>query len=140
MRHLYSSRVEVLRLSATMVSGTPTLAWTKITAVPDPVLGTAGELLCRLDLGFMRLGRDQPMAVVAGRAPDRVGVMFFDATAHVKAGDRVHTLAGPITGTFEIRPIPDPATDMTRVHHMEVQVVEVAQALDGVFPAAAPVS
>jgi hypothetical protein len=136
MRHLFNSRCEVLRLSGQMVDGTPTLSWTKVGGVVDPVLGTPGELMCRLDLTFQRPGKDQPMPIVAGRAPDRVGVMFFDATDNIVAGDRIHCLAGPLTGTFEIRSIPDPAVAYAAAHHGEVQVIEVSQTLPGIFPGA----
>lgn len=138
MRHLYNSRVEVLRLTAEMSHGTPTMSYVKISAIPDVLLGAAGELMCRLDLTFVRPGKDQPMPVVAGRAPDRVGLAFYDTTNVVKAGDLLKCVAGPIVGTFEIRVIPDVAVDFSAGHHMEVQVVETAQALVGVFPGAGP--
>lgn len=137
MRHLYASRAEVLRLSGVMSNGLPALAWGKIEAVADPALGVEGELLLRLDLQLMRPGKDQPMPVVVGRAPDRIGVAFYDATDVVKAGDRLHMIAGPVTGTFEIRAVPDPAVAMAATHHMEVQVIEVAQTNTGVFPGGA---
>lgn len=141
MRHLYNSRVEVRRLAGGILHGTPTaLRWDKITEVPDPVLGVPGEMMCRLDMTFQRPGKDVPMPVVAGRAPDRLGVMFFDVTDVLKAGDRVHTLTGPVTGVFEIRATPDPASGFGPIaHHMEVQVVEVAQAVAAAaFPGATP--
>lgn len=138
MRHLYNCRVQVQRLSAGMLFGAPNLSWATVTDTLDAYLGTPGELMCRLDLQFVRPGKDQPMPIVAGRAPDRVGVMFYDVTDKVKAGDRIRVLAGPVTGTFEIRAIPDPAVDLASAHHMEVQVIEVAQALAGVFPGAEP--
>jgi len=138
MRHLYNSRAEVYRLSGGIVSGTPTFTWAKITTYPDLTYGVAGEMMCRLDLSFMRQGKDQPMPVVAGRAPDRVGVLFYDNTDVLKAGDRIVMASGPVTGTFELRAIPDPAVAYATAHHMEVQVVEVSQDLVGVFPSATP--
>jgi len=138
MRHLYNCRVELLRLSGVLVDGVPTFTWARTDTLPDPVLGIPGELMCRLDLSFVRQGKDQPMPVVAGRAPDRVGVMFFDNTNEVRAGDRIRVLAGPVTGTFEIRAIPDPAVSQLVAHHMEVQIVEVAQPLTGIFPSGEP--
>lgn len=136
MRHLYVTRAEVLRLAGTLVDGSPVLTWTKVDTLVDPTLGVPGELMCRLDMAFVRPGKDQPMPVVAGRAPDRIGLMFFDSGCDIRAGDRIHTLAGPVAGTFEVRVVPDPAVDLAAAHHMEVQVVEVAQALSGVFPGA----
>ena len=138
IRHLYPTLAEVLRLSGTLVHGTPTLTWAVITDMVDPAHGVPGQLKCRIDLGYLRIGRDAPMPVVAGRAPDRMGVMFLDATGAIKAGDRIHCIAGPIAGTFEIRPLPDPAVDMSAVHHLEVQVIEVAQAVHGMVPSPEP--
>lgn len=134
MRHLYNCHVAIERLAGTMVNGTPNLSWTQITEVIDPSL-PAGQMWCRLDLTFLRPGKDQPAPLVAGRALDRVGVCFFNPTTAVAAGDRIRTVAGPVAGTFEIRSIPDPAIAMRAAHHMEVQVIEVAQGLTGVFPA-----
>lgn len=138
MRHLYNSRVEVLRLSAVMNFGTPSVQWNRTDDIHDSALGVPGELMCRADLTFQRPGKDQPMPIVAGRAPDRLGLLFFDITDTVKAGDRVRFLDGPVHGTFELRAVPDPAVDYSAAHHVEVQIVEVAQALAGVFPGAQP--
>jgi hypothetical protein len=138
MRHLFNSRVEVLRLTGVLQAGTPTLSWNTITDVVDPYLSAPGQLMCRIDLQFLRPGRDQPMPAVAGRAPDRVGVLFLSITDALKAGDRIHTLTGPVTGTFEVRAIPDVAAQFADGHHMEVQIIEVAQGLTGVFPSAEP--
>lgn len=128
MRWLYSSRVEVLRLGLTVdPDGVSSQSWVKITEIPDTVLNVPGEMMCRIDLQFQRPGKDQPMPVVAGRAPDRVGIMFFDVTDQIKSGDRFHCIKGPIAGTFEMRVNADPAQDFGTAHHMEVQIVEVAQ-------------
>lgn len=134
MRHLFSTRAEVLRLTGIMQTGTPTITWLKILDIVDEVLGIPGELMCRLDLAFIRQGKDAPMPIVAGRAPDRFGTMIFGPTDQIKAGDRLRTLSGPVQGTFEIRAIPDPAQALADVHHMEVQVIEVSQSLAGTFP------
>ncbi len=127
MRHLFHTRAEVLRLSQERRNGVPELTWQKVHTIVDRTLGVAGELKCRIDLSFQRPGKDQPMPVVAGRAPDRVGLMFLSATRHILAGDRIRCLAGPISGTFEIRAMPDVAADFFVAHHMEVQIIEVAQ-------------
>lgn len=129
MRHLYHTQAEVLRLTQTFVNGAPTMAWDKVTTILDPILGIPGELKCRIDLNFVRVGKDQPMPVVAGRAPDRVGLMLFDATDAILSGDRIHPLNGPISGMFELRAIPDVAAGWSAAHHMEVQLIEVAQSL-----------
>jgi hypothetical protein len=110
-----------------MVSGSAILSWNKISTVVDPYLGRPGELMCRLDLGYIRQGKDQPPPVVAGRAPDRTGLMFFDRGNDIRAGDRVRCITGPVEGTFEIRAIPDVAQGFSIAHHMEVQIFEVAK-------------
>jgi hypothetical protein len=128
MRHLYNTQAEVVRLTTDMQDGLATQSWQKLDAIVDPYLGTPGELMCRIDLIFQRPGKDQPMPSVAGRAPDRVGLMFFDPTDQILTGDRFHILDGPVQGTFEIRVMPDPAQQYGMLaHHMEVQVIEVAQ-------------
>lgn len=132
LRHLYASRAEVLeRQTVDPQAGTD--AWVKRTEILDPTCAP-GELMCRLDLGFVRPGKDQLPAIVAGRAADRVGVLFCDITPYLRAGDRLRCIGGDITGTFEIRVVPDLAPNLAQVHHLEVQIVEVAQALAGVFP------
>lgn len=136
MRHLFHTRAEVLRSSVDIIDGVPDLTWGKVNEVVDAKLGVPGELMCRIDLNFVRQGKDLPPPLVAGRAPDRVGVMYFDVTDKVKAGYRIRCLSGPVTGTFELRAIPDPAIGYSRAHHMEVQVIEVAQALLNVYPGA----
>lgn len=127
MRWLFNTRVEVLRLSLDMSDGLPQQTWNKLDSIIDPFLGEPGEMMCRIDLQYQRPGKDQPMPVVAGRAPDRVGLMIFDATDAIRAGDRFHCVQGPIQGTFEIRAMPDPAAGYSQAHHMEVQIIEVAQ-------------
>jgi hypothetical protein len=136
MRMFYTSACQVLRLAESLqAGGGMTWSWNPVTAVVDPVLGTPGLLMCRLDLTFIRPGKDQPPPMVAGRAPDRIGVCYFDlATAAnnvplVLSGDRLECISGPIFGTFDIRVVPDVAQDMIGAHHVEVQVVEVSQML-----------
>lgn len=135
-RWLYRTTANVLRLVSSLgTDGGLTLTWGAVDAIVDPYLDAPGQLLCRLDLTFVRPGKDQPPAIVAGRAPDRVGVLFFDmltddsGTPTVRAGDRIQCIAGPIFGTFEIRNIPDVAQDYIGAHHVETQVIEVSQAL-----------
>ena len=136
MRMFYTSTVQVLRAVASVAAGGGmTYTWPAVPTVVDPVLNVPGQLQCRLDLTFVRPGKDQPAPLVAGRAPDRIGVCYFDLATDasgvplVVAGDRLNCIAGPIFGTFEIRPIPDVAQDLIGAHHVEVQVVEVSQML-----------
>lgn len=128
LRGMYSSTVEIFQNQMTNVNGSMRTSWQKITDVADPKHGIPGEMKCRADLGFMRPGKDAPSAITAGRAPDRIGVLVCDPTPYLRSGQRIRFKAGPITGTFELKAIPDPATDYSSVHHLEVQIIEVAQA------------
>jgi len=135
-RWLYRTTANVLRLTPTLgEDGGMAIAWNVVDTMVDPYLDTPGQLLCKLDLLFVRPGKDQPPSIAAGRAPDRVGVLFYDILTDdsgvpaVRAGDRIQCIAGPIFGTFEIRAIPDVAQDYVGANHCEVQVVEVSQAL-----------
>jgi hypothetical protein len=136
MRMFYTSVCKVLRLDPSFgATGAMTLAWNPVATIVDPVLNQPGLLQCRLDLTFLRPGKDQPAPFVAGRAPDRTGVCYFDLTADadgaplVKAGDRLQCVSGPIFGTFDVRLIPDVAQDLIGAHHVETQVIEVSQML-----------
>lgn len=135
MRAWYKSLVAVYRLKMKVINGSPTLTWNQLTTVIDPFVEIPGQMMCRLDLGFVKRG-DLPMPVGAGRAPDRNGTVFFDAILQpgsaqpfVLAGDRLLCLSGPIQGTFEIRTIPTAAIGISGAHHIEVQVFEVAQSI-----------
>jgi len=135
-RGLYRSVAQVLRLQPVLqAGGGMSVAWAPVTDILDPYLATPGMLACRLDLLFTRPGKDAPMPMVAGRAPDRVGVMFCDLPADinglplVKAGDRFQLVSGPIAGTFELRQAPELAQDYIGAAHAEFQVTEVSQAL-----------
>ena len=145
LRYMFRSQAEVLRLVMTLDdAGAGVLSWSRITDIIDPWLAVPGQMMCRVDLGFVRRGIDALMPVMAGRAPDRTGLLFCDATpdAHgqnmVKAGDRIHMLAGPIFGTFEIRQVPDVAQNFIGASHIETQVIEVAHSLSQDAPAPFP--
>jgi hypothetical protein len=138
VRHLFSSRVEVYDPVITVVDGTGEISWEKSSTVIDTAHGEPGEMKCRIDLNFVRYGKDQLPAPVAGRAPDRIGVLLCSTTDGLKAGQRIKTIAGPVTGVFELRAIPDVAPDFSSAHHMEAQVIEVAQNVAS-FPSVAPV-
>jgi hypothetical protein len=145
VRMFYTSTCQVLRMDPQMVSGGGmSLGWSVIGSIVDPILDAPGMLQCRLDLQFVRPGKDAPAPLVAGRAPDRVGVCYFDLAADssgaplVRAGDRLECVAGPVYGTFEIRVIPDVAQDLIGGHHIEVQVIEVSQQLQPGTPTPFP--
>ncbi len=128
MRHLFNSQVEVLRWAVVMENGVPTGSWERVDTILDRRLGVSGELRCRLDLNFLRPGKDLPAPAVAGRSMDRVGLMLFSADVALRSGDRIRCVSGPIDGTFELRNNPDAAAGYGPArHHFEVQVIEVAQ-------------
>jgi hypothetical protein len=149
MRALYNSVAQVIRLTPTLgVNGAMTTTWAPLTAIVDSFINLPGLLACRLDLQFVRRGVDQPQPIVAGRAPDRVGVVFFDLATDqnniplILAGDRLVMQSGPIVGTFDLRVIPDVAQDYLGAHHVETQAVEVSMAMKPgtftPFPGGAP--
>lgn len=131
MQGLFVSVVQAQRLYRSNVNGVATSTW-------QPYGDSRDSIPCRLDLLFVRPGKDAIPALEAGRAPDRYGVLFAEANCGLRAGDRVVCISGPIQGTFEIRAIPDMAQDYFSAHHMEVQVVETNQKTQGVFPSGAP--
>jgi hypothetical protein len=133
IRGLYSSTVQVLRLTPAMeASGAMSLTWGAVTDVVDVILDQPGLLACRIALGYLRPGKDQPPPITAGRPQDRFGVIYYDpiitaaGVPLVKAGDRFLCVAGPVSGTFEMRNIPDQLQSYRGAEHAEAQVVEVA--------------
>lgn len=134
MQHLFSSVVRIERMGLSSVDGIASMDWTVV---------EGGEYVrCRLDLNFLRPGKDIAPAPVAGKAPDRIGLMFCSNGTPIKAGDRIITIpndAGqmPVEGTFEIRVIPDTVVGYSAAHHIEIQILETNQALDDQFPDAA---
>jgi hypothetical protein len=135
LRILYPTLVQVLRMKMKVINGTPTLTWAQVPDVIDPYVDIPGQMMCRLDLMFVKR-TDMPMPLVAGAAQQRQGTAFFDSAidpdtgaCFVLAGDRLKCLAGPVMGTFEIRQIPNPAIDLTGSHHIEVSIWEVSKSI-----------
>lgn len=134
MKPLFNSAVRVERLQLLVVDGVASMTYSQATS-PDSALNDMLQYLpCRLDMNFIREGKDAVPASVAGRAPDRVGVMFTDPYAPIRAGDRIVTVPNdrgemPVSGTFEIRAIPDEAVGYYSRHHIEVQIIETGQEL-----------
>ena len=134
MDHLFNSAVRVERMQLTVDNGRATMGWSQATD-DDPALNDMLQFLkCRLDMNFLREGKDVLPAQVAGRAPDRVGVMFTYAYAPIKAGDRIIAIPNergeiPVAGTFDLKVKPDEAVAFSSIHHMEVQIIEVGQEL-----------
>jgi len=137
MRHLFSSRVEILEAITDIVDGARVQAWNKSTANFDATCAP-GEMKCRLDLIFLRPGKDQPAPIVAGRSPDRTGVMYCSYTPALQSGQIIKVLSGPYTGaSFLLKMRPDEAQAFSKTHHIEVQVFEVNQAGYS-YPSGAP--
>lgn len=131
--HLFNSRVRVEEMKMTRdTAGHAVMDWAQATD-PDPEKQALLESLpCRIDLNFLRPGKDQPAAPAAGVKPDRIGVMFTYPYAPIKAGQRIVTIPDalgrePVHGTFDLRVPPDEAIDYSQRHHLEVQVVETTQ-------------
>jgi hypothetical protein len=137
MRHLFRSTVEILESVTTIVEGARVQAWNKSTKSFDSTC-PQGEMKCRLDLIFLRPGKDAPAPVVAGRTPDRTGVMFCSNTPSLQGGQIVRVIKGPYAGSsFLLKMRPDEAQDYFGSHHIEIQINEVAQAAFS-YPSGAP--
>jgi len=137
MRHLFNSTVEVLQSVTDVVDGARVQTWQKSGASFDRTQ-PPGIMKCRLDLNFLRVGKDQPSPVVAGRSPDRTGIMFCSYSPALQSGQIVRVVKGPHIGSsFMMKMRPDEAQDFNGTHHIEVQVFEVAQASLR-YPAGAP--
>lgn len=138
-RVFYVNHVEVLRLKGGGFSkGKPTYNWAPVDSILDDYLDIPGQMMCRIDLDFLKPGSAAPAAIEAGMAIPREGFVFFDVasgTDQLQAGDRINCIGGPLKGTFELRQIPQPAVGFNTVDHMEVQITEVAQILKGIYPA-----
>ena len=108
-------RVDIQRPTTGEVDGLDTFEWNTVVS-NEP---------CRLDLQFIRSGRDPQWTPEAGRPADRFGVAFFRNGANVKAGDRLVVKKGP-AGTFLCEGAVDEALGFAgQPHHMEVGVKEV---------------
>jgi hypothetical protein len=135
LRVHYLSLVQVVRLRKKVVQGAVTLTWSELPSVIDPFVNIPGQMMCCLQLGFIRR-TDMPMPITAGAAPQRQGIVLFDAALdpdtgapYVLAGDRLFCIGGPIMGTFEIRSVPQAAVSFGGVHHIETLCWEVAKSI-----------
>lgn len=134
MFQLFNSAVRVERMQLVVVDGVATMSYAQATD-EDPATNDMLQFLkCRLDMNFLRQGKDIPAAPVAGRAADRIGVMFTYPYAPIRAGDRIVAIPNernqiPVKGTFEIRQMPDEAIGFSDQHHIEVQIIETGQEL-----------
>lgn len=128
MEHLYASVVKVRRPQTTQVDGVATTTW------QDVETDGLNFVRCRIDLNFIRPGKDAPAPINAGGAQDRYGLLFCNANVPLRAGDRLVCIPNtngklPVEGSFEVRSIPDKAIDFSDVHHTEVLIFEVPQDL-----------
>lgn len=135
MDHLYPSafRVERLQLIRT-TDGVPEMDWAQATSEDPSENDMLQYLRARLDLNFLRPGKDVLPAPEAGKATDRIGILFTYAYAPLRAGDRIVAIPNesgkiPVKGVFEIGNKPDEAQGYSDTHHLEVQVREVGQEL-----------
>lgn len=134
MRNLFASAFQVQRLDYTVVDGRPTMSWVVPTSDDVAEAALLAYFRGRLDLTFLRPGKDILPAPQQGKAMDRIGVLFVEQNCPIKAGDRIVAIpnergAIPVPGTFEIRYVPDEAMNLFGQHHKEVQVVEVNQTI-----------
>lgn len=121
LAHLYASTVAVRRMHGSSEDGSASFTWV-------PVNGLQA-VACRLAVGYLRPGLDQPIPIEAGKAPPRIAVLYADPFCGIKAGDRITCTSGPVTGTWELRVPPDEIMAFSTAHHIEVQVIEVAVAV-----------
>lgn len=127
MYHLFPSVVEIIAPISDIVDGTLVQTWQKVNATFDSKLGSPGEMKCRLDLQYLRPGKDAPQPIQAGVAPDRVGLLFCLPSLELKAGQVLKCVSGPVMGTFMLKAVPDIAVGFGAAHHIECQVYEIGQ-------------
>ena len=143
MRHLYNSVVRAEQLQLTQIDGVRSTGWVPAGSTADEK-ALLSYLSCRLDLQFVRPGKDAPVAIQAGQAPERAGLMLCgpEYSGVLKAGMRLITIPNaigkePVKGIFDVRVIPDVALGFDEAHHVEVQVFEMLQRnLSAKLPAA----
>lgn len=134
MQHLFNSTVRVEELKRSVVDGVQQMAWTQATSGDRYGDFALTRLKCRIDMNFLRPGKDIAPAPEAGKAPDRIGVMYCDAWVPIRAGYRFVTIPNddgeePVKGVFDLRVNPDGAVGYKTVHHLEMQVIESIQGL-----------
>ena len=132
MFHLFNSVVAVYRQEVSRVGGKARRDWVLQSSPLDSVP-------CRIDLTFVRKGKDMPSPNVTASAVDRMGVLFFPVWFDLKPADHLVAIPNnmgevPVEGKFEIRTMPDVAQGFSSAHHKEVQIFEIAQSLDGIYP------
>ncbi len=133
MRHLFNSVFRAERSGISQSDGIADLGWVPA-GTTDDEKAMLSWIQGRMDLQFVRQGKDAPIAIQAGEAPERSGVFFCgpEYQGVLKAGMRLVSIPNaigqePVQGVFDIRAIPDVAIDFAFAHHIEVQVFEMIQ-------------
>lgn len=121
----FNSRVKVTKSGRVNRDGSLVQGWAIVPGM--------AYVPCRLDVNFIRPGKQTPPPQEAGKAPDREGTAFFglDFGGRIAPMWRVTAVMNddgiiPVAGTFEIRAWPDAAQDMDGPQHYEVSIYEVA--------------
>lgn len=117
-RSLLKHRCTIMRADVDLDTGSPVYNWVDVKT----------NVMCRLDLNFVRMGKDQLWTPEAGRSTERSGVIFFLPTAPIKPGDWVKITKGP-KGIFSLEAAVDEAWGQSDVHHFEIGAKEVPQQL-----------
>lgn len=113
---LLNHRCDLYELTATDSYGSPVFTYTKVNSTP---------VRCRLDLSFLRSGKDNLWVEASAKPTDRVGVMMFLPNAPIKSGMRAMVTHGP-KGVFQLQGAIDEAWDFDSLDHFEVGVAEVS--------------
>lgn len=126
----FNSIVKVEKTTRANVNGSLTSVWV--------VVAGLARVPCRLDVAFVRPGKQAPPPQEAGRSPDREGTAFFglDFGPLIKPMYRITAITNdagiiPVRGTFEIRAWPDPAQDMFGPQHYECGIYEMSSMVVG---------
>lgn len=115
LQHLYTSKVDVLRMKRQLVNGIM-----QITEWETVVEG----MPCRIDLLYRDVRLQQFIVAESGKLPDRVGIVYFEE-GNVRAADRLDVTNGPNAGLlFELEDAPEIASGFAE-HHYEVYVREI---------------
>lgn len=119
-RTMLKHKCNILELTEMAANGLVGLQWS--------IIDGGSNVRCYIDLNFLRRGKD-PMLLwtpEAGRASDRVGVLFVDPKAKIKTGHRVEIVKGP-HGVFSVEGAIDEVWTPRKLHHLEVGVQEVGR-------------
>lgn len=119
MEHTLAHTADILELRPVYSRGAAAYDWTVIHE----------EIPCRLDLAFIRQGKDPGYVQEAGRAADRNGVLFAMPDAPFRPGQRIeiHAPGNPwLDGSrFDLGGAVDLAMTLDELHHIEMAATEV---------------